>query len=138
VAKGKLYSFDAARGYGYIAPDDGGAKVFVHAEEFGSSSELCEGTQVNYSIIQGSRGPKAYNVRILGSTNLLNAPASAFADIYPELAPNKTVPETAATTYAEEITTILSSVLPGVTPIQLAEVRGYLLGKAILHGWLSY
>lgn len=33
--KGRLTQWDDAKGYGFISPDDGGPKLFVHAQAFG-------------------------------------------------------------------------------------------------------
>src|ERR1700733_3887968 len=63
---GKIMIIDSADGYGFIEPDEGSAKVFVHADDFGPQwQRLRPGTVVRFSIIQGFRGLKAYNVTIL-------------------------------------------------------------------------
>ncbi|MEJ2631452.1 MAG: cold-shock protein [Acidihalobacter sp.] len=61
---GTVKWFNDAKGYGFIAPADGGSDVFVHftsiqAEGFRS---LDEGQNVAFEVIQGPKGPQASNV----------------------------------------------------------------------------
>jgi cold shock protein len=52
--------------YGFIEPDDGTDRVIVHADEFGAEwPDVKPGTAVRFSSLQGARGLRAYNVRIL-------------------------------------------------------------------------
>jgi CspA family cold shock protein len=53
--------FNDAKGYGFIAPADGGDDVFVHfsAIEGGGFKTLKEGTKVEFEITQGQKGPQA-------------------------------------------------------------------------------
>ncbi|MGY1814700.1 cold-shock protein [Blastococcus sp. SYSU D00820] len=60
--------FDAAKGFGFITPDDGGDDVFVHFSEIeddGGYRELQEGQRVAFSRTAGQRGPQASGVRPL-------------------------------------------------------------------------
>jgi CspA family cold shock protein len=67
MAEGTVKWFNADKGYGFIAPDDGTADVFVHhsaiqAEGFRS---LQENQRVSYTAGQGRKGPQAEEVRPL-------------------------------------------------------------------------
>ena len=50
---GTVKWFNATKGYGFIAPDQGGKDVFVHisAVERAGMSSLNEGQRVNYEVI---------------------------------------------------------------------------------------
>lgn len=63
--------FDVDRGFGFLAPDDGGEDLFVHASEIatsGGSKVLREGQTVEYEVGEGSRGPQALRVRVTGES----------------------------------------------------------------------
>jgi CspA family cold shock protein len=67
MASGKVKCFNTQKGYGFIAPDDGGADVFVHISALQQSglSELREGQAVEFLIELGKNGKTAAaNVRL--------------------------------------------------------------------------
>jgi cold shock protein len=56
--------FNAAKGYGFIARD-GGKDVFVHYSAIAMDGyrSLNEGDKVEFTIVEGSKGPQAENVQ---------------------------------------------------------------------------
>ncbi len=67
MPQGTVKWFNASKGYGFIAPDDGGADIFVHhtaivTEGFRS---LDENQRVEFTAGQGAKGPQAMQVRPL-------------------------------------------------------------------------
>src|SRR6202012_4281880 len=64
MAEGTVKCFNADKGYGFIAPDDGGADVFVHFSAIQSDGyrSLQENQRVEFAIGQGQRGPQAEQV----------------------------------------------------------------------------
>lgn len=70
---GKVVHFDTNRGFGFLAPDDGGSDVFLHVNDVNIDEELLKpGAQVEFSVEETDRGAKATNVRVL-----VEAPADA-------------------------------------------------------------
>ena len=65
MAQGTVKWFNADKGFGFIAPDDGGADVFVHhsAIEMDGYRTLQDNQRVEYTAGQGTKGPQAEQVR---------------------------------------------------------------------------
>jgi len=64
MAKGTVKWFNADKGFGFIAPDDGGDDLFVHHSEIRTNgyASLNEGQKVEFQVGQGRKGPCATNV----------------------------------------------------------------------------
>jgi CspA family cold shock protein len=69
MASGTVKWFNDAKGYGFIAPDDGSADVFVHFSNISGSGfkSLSEGAKVQFETRQGNKGLEAYDVMPVGS-----------------------------------------------------------------------
>jgi cold shock protein len=67
MATGTVKWFNAEKGFGFIAPDDNTADVFVHYSAIASSGyrSLDENQKVEFDVTQGPKGPQAENVRPL-------------------------------------------------------------------------
>ena len=62
---GKVKWYDAEKGFGFIASDEGD-EVFLHASAMPEGSPApTPGTKVEYSVADGRRGPSALSVTIL-------------------------------------------------------------------------
>ena len=64
ILAGTVSFYNAARGYGFISPDDGSRDVFVHATVLEASglSALTEGQKVRFEMQPDHRGPRAVNL----------------------------------------------------------------------------
>ena len=65
MATGTVKWFNADKGFGFIAPDDGSADVFAHYSAIAASGfrSLNENQRVEFEVTQGQRGPQAANIR---------------------------------------------------------------------------
>jgi CspA family cold shock protein len=64
MVNGTVKWFNAEKGFGFIAPEDGSADVFVHFSAIASSGyrSLEENQKVSFDVTQGQKGPQAENV----------------------------------------------------------------------------
>jgi CspA family cold shock protein len=67
MATGTVKWFNAEKGFGFIAPDDGSADVFAHYSAIASSGykSLDENQKVQFDVTQGPKGPQAENINPL-------------------------------------------------------------------------
>ena len=65
MATGTVKWFNDAKGFGFIAPDQGGDDVFCHHTAINSQGfrSLAEGQKVEYDVTRGPKGLQAQNVR---------------------------------------------------------------------------
>ncbi|ODT99026.1 MAG: cold-shock protein [Pseudonocardia sp. SCN 72-86] len=67
MPQGTVRWFDADRGFGFLAPEDGSPDVFVHASDIVGNSGgtvLREGQAVEFEVGENDRGPQALRVRV--------------------------------------------------------------------------
>ena len=67
MAQGTVKWFNAEKGFGFIAPEDGSADVFVHYSEIQGNGfrTLEENQQVSFEIGDGQKRPQATNVNAI-------------------------------------------------------------------------
>jgi CspA family cold shock protein len=67
MATGVVKFFNAEKGYGFIAPDDGGKDVFVHFSNIAGNGyrSLDQGQKVSFDVAPGRKGDEAQNVTAL-------------------------------------------------------------------------
>jgi cold shock protein len=66
VPTGRVKWFNPTKGYGFIAPDDGGEEIFVHisAVERSGYSSLPEGMKVTFDIVVNHGKESAENLML--------------------------------------------------------------------------
>lgn len=67
MAIGTVKWFNAEKGFGFIAPEDGSADVFAHysAINSGGFRSLEENQRVEFETQQGPKGLQAANIRVV-------------------------------------------------------------------------
>ncbi|WP_393061524.1 cold-shock protein [Streptomyces sp. LN549] len=64
MTSGTVKWFNAAKGFGFIEQDGGGADVFAHFSNIAAEGfrELLEGQKVTFDIVPSQKGPTAENI----------------------------------------------------------------------------
>jgi CspA family cold shock protein len=66
MATGTVKWFNESKGFGFIAPSDGSADVFVHFSAIQGEGfrTLAEGQTVSFEVENGPKGPQATQVTV--------------------------------------------------------------------------
>ncbi|MCM3883295.1 cold shock domain-containing protein [Frankia sp. R82] len=140
MSTGKVLRFDQVRGYGFIAPSDGGDDIFLHANDLLVEKHLVvPGVLMDFKVEEGERGLKASAARIVGSS----APESAV----PSIAPVRVVSHAEDTDglcdvlpvgeLTQEVTETLLRIDPALTSTQIVRIRAELIRIAERYGWVE-
>lgn len=65
---GTVKWFNSVKGFGFIAPEQGGDDVFVHFSAIISENSyrnLKDGDKVEFELLSSERGPSATNVKVI-------------------------------------------------------------------------
>ncbi len=64
--QGTVKWYNATKGFGFVAPAEGGKDVFVHASALQRAGvmQLAEGQTIWMDVVQGAKGPEASSIRI--------------------------------------------------------------------------
>ncbi|MFL0422537.1 cold-shock protein [Kocuria rhizophila] len=67
MTTGTVKWFNADKGFGFIAPEDGSDDVFAHFSGINSGGfrSLNEGDKVEFEVQQGDRGLQATNIAVI-------------------------------------------------------------------------
>ncbi|MEV7217588.1 cold shock domain-containing protein [Kitasatospora cineracea] len=136
MVAGRVVRFDGSRGYGFIAPDQGGEDVFLHVNDLLiPESYIRTGLAVVFEIEDGDRGPKASSVQLAPGAEL-KAPAGPPADRVVRAAVDEDE-QLAADDYLDDVTEALLESAPSLTGTQILQVRSAMLQLAKSHGWIG-
>ncbi len=67
MATGTVKWFSDAKGFGFIAPDDGSDDLFAHFSAINISGfkSLKEGQKISFDVAQGTKGRQAANIQAI-------------------------------------------------------------------------
>ncbi|MFI5663579.1 cold-shock protein [Streptomyces sp. NPDC051684] len=132
MVAGRVVRFDGARGYGFIAPDDGGEDVFLHVNDLLiPESYIRTGLKVSFDIEEGDRGPKASSVQLAEGASV-PTPGRHAADGDDVLCDVLRVDE-----FTNEVTELLLRSAPTLTGDQILAIRRELVQSGRKHGWVD-
>lgn len=131
LVAGKVLRFDEVKGYGFIAPDQGGEDVFMHANDLIDEKYLYQsGSAVEFFLEMGEKGPKASEIRLSyqPSPNQL-VPRGVSAPAGTDRAP--------AERFRAELTEALLDGVDTLTAAQLKAARGVVVELVRAKGWIT-
>lgn len=153
VVQGRVIRYDEVRGYGFVAPDEGGDDVFLHVNDLEfDKRKLVVGAVVEFDTEEGDRGPKASQVTLVSTPVAqpqafpVAAPANGAAAVLGvPAAPTIVLPDTGAddgdTVTARqltaEVTEMLLAGVPSLSAEQVVLTRQAVVALATAHGWVS-
>lgn len=134
VATGRIIRFNAVKGFGFIAPDDGGEDVFLHSSSLdGDPEALRPGTVVEFEPIASGTGTKALTARIVSQgSRARDLREGGRAGDDPDLCDVVSAAE-----LGREITDVLLAAAPSLTGAQIIEIRDRLVRYARARRWLE-
>ncbi|WOQ17512.1 cold-shock protein [Raineyella sp. W15-4] len=67
MSTGTVKWFNAEKGFGFIAPEDGSPDVFAHFSAINSTGyrSLNEGDRVEFETVDGPKGKQAANISVI-------------------------------------------------------------------------
>ncbi|WEO94156.1 cold shock domain-containing protein [Streptomyces sp. FXJ1.172] len=145
MAVGRVIRFDGMRGYGFIAPEQGGEDVFLHVNDLLiPEASVRSGLAVEFEVENGGRGLKASAVRFAKDAG--DPPARAAEPVTG--VPASGVPAAAdgqeplcdvlgPAEYTREVTELLLAGVPDLTGQQILAARRQLVLFAKRHGWIE-
>ncbi len=148
---GKVVHYDANRGFGFLAPESGGADVFLHINDLDiDESSLKPGAKVEFDVEETDRGAKAINVSVTEEAHGDDAPPSRphrrdnhdhgrshGGDRDRGERPRRGRSHGGSESLSEELTELLLDASDDLTAAQIVAIRSRVLDLAASRGWIE-
>lgn len=138
VQTGRVVRFDDVRGFGFIAPEGGSGQddVFLHVNGLvDGEKSLPVGTRVSFQVMEGQRGLKAYEVKVIGEDEIPPVQTVSTGRV-PDLPEGDMCDVLTRAELTAELTEALLAAEPSLTGAQILKVRSALLELASSHEWV--
>ncbi|MDY6808025.1 cold shock domain-containing protein [Gordonia sp. HNM0687] len=147
TVSGKVVHYDANRGFGFLAPESGGADVFLHINDIDiDENALKPGAKVEFDVEETDRGSKAVNVAVTEAAPADEAPAGrphrrdghdhgrSHGGDRPRRPRGSGSLDASA--FTEEITELLLDSSDDLTAGQIVAIRQRITDFAVARGWV--
>ncbi len=145
TVSGKVVHYDANRGFGFLAPESGGADVFLHINDIDiDETALKPGAKVEFDVEETDRGSKAVNVAVTEAAPADEAPAGRphrrethdHGRSHGGERPRRSRGSLDASAFTEEITELLLDSSDDLTAGQIVAIRQRITDFAVARGWV--
>lgn len=149
---GRVIRFDEFKGYGFVAPDEGGEDVFIHVNDLDFDKRLlAPGVRVRYEVEEGDRGLKASHVQIIDGPEPAPPASTALVTRHRPEVPFDPTARTheqpqgdealcdvlSEAEFATELTEALLTANATLSAQQILDVRAAVVQLAAGHSWLE-
>lgn len=65
MPKGKVKWYNPKKGFGFVAPEDGGDEAFLHQSVIAKGDQFSSGDTVEFKVEEGKKGPRVTSIKVI-------------------------------------------------------------------------